>query len=205
MENNNNQNHEDLYADLFAYRFALLDMYEDNEIEIIKKLKYKLIDWGYREEELSEILRNFYRFYVINIDENLIDSVRIYVLNFNRAINNELNLMSNNNPSFSLLLNRISEFIANYPSTENENQEDIKITVEEEAIEQLPIVKITEKEVEDKVNCSICMESFNKDDEAKKLICNHLYHPECIKAHLLNYDYKCPLCRTDVGSHKINI
>jgi hypothetical protein len=202
MENNNNQ---ELYADLFAYRFALLDMYEDNEIEIIKKLKYKLIDWGYREEELSEILRNFYSYYLINIDENLIDSVRIYVLNFNRAINNELNLMSNHNPSFSLLLNRISEFIANYPAIENENQEDIKITVEEEAIEQLPIVKITEKEVEDKINCSICMEPFNKDDEAKKLICNHLYHHECIKSHLLNYDYKCPLCRTDVGNHKINI
>ena len=49
------------------------------------------------------------------------------------------------------------------------------------------------------------MESFNEDDEAKQLPCNHLCHPECIKAHLLNYDYKCPLCRTDVGNHKINI
>ena len=55
---NSNNNNDELFADLFAYRFALLDMYEDNEIEIIKKLKYKLIDLGYREEELSEILRN---------------------------------------------------------------------------------------------------------------------------------------------------
>jgi len=207
MENNNDENKEDLYADLFAYRFALLDEYENNEIEIIKKLKYKLIDWGYQGEELSEILRRFYRFYMINIDEDLINSVRIYVFNFDRAINNELNLMSNHNPNFSLLINRISELIASYPSpeNENENQEDIKITVEEDAIEQLPLIKITDKEVEEKTNCSICMEGFNLDDEAKQLPCNHLYHPECIKAHLLNYDYKCTLCRTDVGYHKINI
>ena len=40
--NENNQNNDELFADLFAYRFALLDIFEDNEREIIIKLKLKL-------------------------------------------------------------------------------------------------------------------------------------------------------------------
>jgi len=202
------ENNDELYADLFAYRFALTDEIEEiNEIDIIKKLKYKLIDWGYSGENLSNILKGFYRYYMIDINEDLIDNVRIYVFNFDRAINNELNLMSNNDPSFSLLINRISHLISNYSSddNQNENQEDIKITVEEDAINKLPMVKIGTKEIEENTNCSICMEPFKIEEEATQLQCYHLYHPECIKSHLLNYDYKCPLCRSDVGNHKINI
>lgn len=192
MENND----DELYADLFAYRFALLDIYEGNETEIIKKLKYKLIDWGYRGEELSRIIKDLYRIYSININDDLIDSVRIHVFDYDIP-------SINHNHNLTLLMNRINELIEIYssPSNETENQEDIKITVEEDAIEKLPIVKINE----DNINCSICMESLNKNEDAKKLQCNHLYHPECIKSYLLNYDYKCPLCRMDVGNHKINI
>ena len=89
--------------------------------------------------------------------------------------------------------------LLNSTSNLNELQEDVKITVEETAVEQLPLIKITENNT-----CSICMEDLKIDTEATKLNCNHLYHPDCIKSYLLNYDYKCPLCRADVGNHKYN-
>lgn len=203
-------NQEELYADLFAYRFSLLDENDNendnsnendnendnNEREIIKKLKLKLIELGYQREELTSILSNFYRFYGIEVNEETIDEVRVYVFNFNTALTNELNLMNTHNPAFSLLISRINEFI-NSNSNLNEVQEDVKITVEESAVEQLPLIKIMET-----ATCSICMEDLKIDTDATKLNCNHLYHPECIKSYLLNYDYKCPLCRSDVGNHK---
>lgn len=51
----------ELFADLFAHRFSLLDIYPENESEIIRRLKLKLYEWGYERLTINEILFNFYR------------------------------------------------------------------------------------------------------------------------------------------------
>ena len=50
--------------------------------------------------------------------------------------------------------------------------------------------------------CSICMTILNKDDEACELPCEHIFHDECIQPWLNNYNYKCPICRKEVGKPK---
>lgn len=206
---NNNENNDELFADLFAYRFALLDLYETNEIEIIRKLKYKLIEWNYNRTEINGLLADFYRFYEIPVELTEIENVRILLLDFRVfepleqqeqeqeqeiSSNAVTNYFLNSIPSFISLLREIRDQEQN-----EQQQEDVKITVDEEALNNLTSI-IIEDELE--INCPICIEGLNKGDEAIQLTCNHYFHKDCIKTHLLNYDYKCPLCRCDVGNHK---
>ena len=48
-------------------------------------------------------------------------------------------------------------------------------------------------------NCSICMCSMDENEELCELICNHHFHNECIEPWLKKYNYKCPVCRTELG------
>ncbi|KAJ8299841.1 hypothetical protein KUTeg_022588 [Tegillarca granosa] len=47
-------------------------------------------------------------------------------------------------------------------------------------IDSLPTVKITKEQVERVLQCSICMDDFKEEEEAKKLPCDHHYHKDCI-------------------------
>jgi hypothetical protein len=58
---------------------------------------------------------------------------------------------------------------------------------------------------ENKVNCTICIEEFNNEDECIKLNCNHIFHSKCIiETIMYNNNFntstnkwrsQCPLCR----------
>ena len=50
---------ETLFDDLFAYRIYLQDLYRSESI-IIKRLKLKLIQLSYPENDINQILYNFY-------------------------------------------------------------------------------------------------------------------------------------------------
>lgn len=45
------------------------------------------------------------------------------------------------------------------------------------------------------LNCSICSDNFNDNDEIRLLNCKHFFHVECIDKWLLNYCNKCPVCK----------
>ncbi len=45
------------------------------------------------------------------------------------------------------------------------------------------------------IDCSICLQKFNKSDKINILICKHQYHENCIKEWLVNNN-SCPLCRS---------
>lgn len=202
---NTNDNNEELYGDLFAYRFALLDIYDNNEREIIRKLKYKLIQWNYNTNDLNLILINFYNFYLINITREEIEDTRIISYNtysFFNFNNNEINYNNSNiELNNTVLFDSINNFILRLreiSEQEEQTQEDVKITVDENTINNLEVIELTEDIATD---CSICIEGLVKGNEVIKLNCNHYFHKDCIRSHLLNYDYKCPLCRSDVGNH----
>ena len=59
----------ELFADLFAFRFMLLETFgfEEDSDYIIKKLKYKLIEMGINYNEINEFLYDFYNHYEINV------------------------------------------------------------------------------------------------------------------------------------------
>ena len=50
----------------------------------------------------------------------------------------------------------------------------------EQQLHNLPSVKITEEDVKKNLECAICMEDFNLNEEAKKLPCKHCFHEPCI-------------------------
>lgn len=46
-------------------------------------------------------------------------------------------------------------------------------------------------------NCVICMETINKNEKCKKLICGHIFHSNCVDT-WLNRVLECPVCRKTI-------
>lgn len=176
---------QELYADLFAYRFALLDVYENNEIEIINKLKIKLINEGYETVDINRLIINFYNFYSIPITEDEIINANVYIYMSPSFQNRNL---------ISLILNVInsSNLLMNNEDEEEEEQERLT----EEEFNNLPVQSILEPLDRE---CAICIDKFEKGAEVIKLDCNHLFHKNCIKSYFLNYNNKCPMCRNQIN------
>jgi len=166
---------EELFADLFAYRFALLDIYSDNEREIIVKLKLKLFALGHNRAAINRTIYEFYQHYSIPITEIEIENS---------------NIMIYPNLLFSTLMNIIDNTDDN-----EEGQEDTEILTEEE-FNDLEVIKIDKSHID--CECSICIDNFSEGQEVIKLPCNHIFHINCIKSHLTSYNNKCPLCRGNV-------
>jgi hypothetical protein len=188
-------NNEELYGDLFAYRIYLSDIY-DNEREIIKKLKIKLYELGNDIANINVLLYNFYRFYEIpDITMEMIESSNAYIY------------MRSDNMT-ELFMRLISQLNIRYNEEEstltrlNLNEEDEKTTLNEEEFNELEIMEL-EEDIDN--DCSICIDNLRKGNEVIKLKCNHIFHKECIKSYLLNYDNKCPLCRNNVLNETNNI
>ena len=86
---------ESLFDDLFAYRIYLQDLYRSESI-IIKRLKLKLIQLSYPENDINQILYNFYCHFNINITETEINEIIINSddnRNNNTQLNNIINLL----------------------------------------------------------------------------------------------------------------
>jgi hypothetical protein len=79
---------------------------------------------------------------------------------------------------------------------------DVVVSTDEKVLDSLKTFKLETKLDTD---CSICMGHLDKDEEVSELRCTHTFHSECIKPYLLQYNYKCPVCRTEVGKAKYNI
>jgi hypothetical protein len=90
-----------------------------------------------------------------------------------------------------------------------EDMEDVKLTLNENDFDNIKNIKFTElQELElqvDNNKCTICMSEFVEDDDISIIKCNHVFHQDCIKEWLLKYSYKCPVCRHEAGTVKINI
>jgi hypothetical protein len=197
-------NNNDLFADLFAYRFMLLDSLgyigENDEIgninenEIIKKLKRKLIELEYNINELNDIIFSFYNHYQINISFDEIRNIDINNLNY---IDDIINIINNyTNERQRMIIVDIGRIIRNDMNEEEEDDDNSKLT--ENEINQIPVTKI-EEELED--NCSICLEYIEINSDVYNIQCNHKFHTNCLKRHLMNYNRLCPLCRNECFSN----
>ncbi|XP_033750157.1 E3 ubiquitin-protein ligase RNF115-like [Pecten maximus] len=65
-------------------------------------------------------------------------------------------------------------------------------------IDSLPSVRVTQKQVSETIQCSICMEDFSLNEVVKKLPCEHHYHKDCIVPWLEMHG-TCPVCRKDLN------
>lgn len=59
---------------------------------------------------------------------------------------------------------------------------------------------VTDEVVDEPVDdvCAICHYEYRKDDDVKKLPCNHIYHSNCV-SNWLEEHHSCPLCRKECG------
>ncbi len=213
------QDKEELFADLFAYRIYLQDIYE-NEIDIIKKLKIKLYYLNIPLSSTNSILLEFYQFYNIPIYETDIENARVFLIfntetNLNNSnintetnLNNYINANNNINNINNILVNRIlsrlishngiyniTELLTNNNPRQETDSENETIN-ENEFNSNFQVFKYKKNELETETNvCSICIDEFQEEQEIIKLSCNHIFHYNCIKSYLLNYNNKCPLCR----------
>ena len=97
-------------------------------------------------------------------------------------------------------MNNFNNLINNIVNAPNPNMEDVKVTLKDDS--KIKKYKL-EKELEDK--CSICMGKLNKEEMVWELPCKHVFHEECIKMWLKEYNYKCPVCRKEAGEGESNI
>lgn len=98
--------------------------------------------------------------------------------------------------TMSSLLSLINGIIGNH-------QEDVTVALTEDAVNKLPEINVETLKgnlEEFNENCTICLDAMN--DKIILLPCKHYFHPECIKKWLREYNYKCPICRTESGDHE---
>ena len=80
--------------------------------------------------------------------------------------------------------------------------DDVVSTLDDSENDKLKVYNLIEKKEE---KCSICMCEINIDEHVCDLPCTHTFHNECIQPWLKHYNYKCPVCRKEVGKPKYNI
>ncbi|KAL1195225.1 E3 ubiquitin-protein ligase SIRP1 [Cardamine amara subsp. amara] len=89
-------------------------------------------------------------------------------------------------PGLDLLLQHLAENDPNRQGTP---------PARKEAVEALPTVKIMEPSLQ----CSICLDEFEKGIEAKEMPCKHKFHVRCIVP-WLELHSSCPVCRFELPS-----
>lgn len=51
---------------------------------------------------------------------------------------------------------------------------------------------------EENFECTICLETFEEKKKARQIICQHIFHQECIDVWLC-MNQTCPMCREDLS------
>jgi hypothetical protein len=207
------------YDDLFAYRLQLLDQTTD-EYVVINRFKIKLLDDGVLEDKLNEYVYNFYLIYDIPITLAEIENVPIQSP-FSEFVTQEYESDEENENEFqqeddSLLhqsvqidmqtsvedLYNLLTFLQNVMNGINPQMDDVVVTTDEKSLDKIKTLKIT-KDMNER--CTICMDDMKEGEEYYNLTCKHIFHIDCIKEYLLNYNHMCPLCKKDIGDKKVNL
>ena len=80
--------------------------------------------------------------------------------------------------------------------------QNVVVSMDDNDIEKL---KSTKLEASLDTDCSVCMGHMERDEIVTELVCSHTFHTECIQPYLKQYNYKCPICRAEVGKAKYNL
>lgn len=63
-----------------------------------------------------------------------------------------------------------------------------------EFIDAIPVTRVTQDQVNDKLQCTVCKQEFTFNESVKQLKCQHIYHENCIRPWLELHN-TCPICR----------
>ncbi|CAG0896839.1 unnamed protein product [Darwinula stevensoni] len=70
----------------------------------------------------------------------------------------------------------------------------------QEQISVIPTVSITQQQVENHLQCSVCMEDFKVSESVRRLTCEHHFHDNCIVPWLQLHG-TCPICRKSLDEN----
>ena len=103
--------------------------------------------------------------------------------------------------SINQFMNSFNDLINTIENLEPpQSMEDVKVTLKnEKTIKKYKL----EKDLDDK--CTVCLCPLKKDDMVWELKCKHVFHQDCIKTWLKEYNYKCPVCREEAGEGETDI
>ena len=93
----------------------------------------------------------------------------------------------NNDPNIENLLNQLF----------NGAMEQRVRGISEQDLRRLPMTKVSQKHVDNEVQCVTCMESFKLDEDVAELGCKHIFHKACLIP-WLQTRRTCPVCRAQV-------
>ncbi|KAF7244852.1 hypothetical protein EYD10_08849 [Varanus komodoensis] len=82
---------------------------------------------------------------------------------------------------------------------QNRRQKRLKADAKK-AIQQLQLRTLKQGDKEtgpDADNCAVCIEVYKPNDVVRILICNHVFHKNCIDPWLLEHR-TCPMCKCDI-------
>lgn len=97
--------------------------------------------------------------------------------------------------------NVLSNLFQNFSNNSN-NIDDVKLPMKQDAFNKLPKYKYN---INNQIDCGICINNINVDDDVIELPCKHIYHDECITGWLTKYNHICPVCRKDTGEYYADI
>ena len=100
------------------------------------------------------------------------------------------------------MISNILNSYNNPPQDEEIDNEDVLVTLNDDTLNNLDVEKVTNDDYD---RCTICLMDIEKEEEIIKLKCNHYFHKDCITEYLKDFDYKCPVCRTEIGDTKAHI
>jgi hypothetical protein len=178
--NQNNSNNEDLNEDSDT-DFSDLPELETIDEEIEEEINNEL------DDNLEGLNQNLYTNNSINLNFN----GRNYTFQTN---NGYPNLISSN------FQNIFQSFINNVEN--QQNMDDVIVTLDDKDLSDIKSYKYIDNGAKNK--CTICYENLEKDEIVSELKCEHIFHKECIDEYLKNYNYKCPVCRSECGKPKYN-
>jgi len=182
------------YDELAAHRIQEMD-YNTDEENIIRYLKSLLLEETDDIDEINLHLEGFYNYIGIDIDIDIINDVDEI-----NPLDNQLN--NNIVQIFTNIINNMNFPQNNIPQNNIPQNNDVIMTLNDEDYENLTVKKYNSTETNE---CTICMCDMEIDDEYYQLNCNHFFHRDCLDELLTNHDYKCPVCREEIGRSKANI
>jgi hypothetical protein len=153
------------------------------------------------DEELIDDNPNPNLEYINNnsINQQMMQNIFQYM---NLVNGNVQNHWVNNPINHGSLVSVISNLVSNPVLINGQSLQNVVVSMDDKDINKLDSVKL-ESNLDS--NCSICMGNMLKDEMVTNLFCSHTFHTDCIQPYLKEYNYKCPICRTELGKAKYSL
>ena len=123
-------------------------------------------------------------------------------VNGNFVNSNNQNHWINNPVNHGSLVSVINNLVSNPISINGQSLQNVVVSMDDKDIDKLNSVKL-ESNLDS--NCSICMGQMENGEMVTNLVCSHTFHTDCIQPYLKEYNYKCPICRTELGKAKYSL